>query len=224
MIGSEGGEKAINSKFKAFNQKMDQLFAELTSYDEDDTLFEDNYMNKRVGYVRSSSDNNWPGSKRDSSRDFGRSSLDSQRNNSKRGSSIRLAARTNSHSNSNSNSNSLMVIEEEPKCDLNTAVLSMYIMKKNRRGEYQKRLMRFDGTLFVCMSSKKGKVQDTIMDYNFRDSFHSTISQDLEINIREFYPSGSSLRSLGRCLISEGKGTTILPSSSTYYIPKVPSN
>lgn len=107
---------------------------------------------------------------------------------------------------------------------VDTVVYSSYVLKRNRRGVFQKRfiiscnfrLIRCDGTLFVCMSATILKARTTLLEVDLLE----LNLKKLAVEIRLGYPSGS-ISSLANCLISKESGVS--PSSSTcrYYLPKV---
>ncbi|KAJ3310409.1 hypothetical protein HDV04_005067 [Boothiomyces sp. JEL0838] len=130
-------------------------------------------------------------------------------------------SRSNTWSNNrNRRSSSLM---DYSTTNFDTCILSSMLLKENRNGNFQKRLVRFDGTLFVCMSAAKASLppkKGTVADMDLKDSPHTTINTDLFACIKDYYPAGSTFASLARSLISEGREKYPDPNSKKYYIPK----
>ncbi|KAJ3090344.1 hypothetical protein HK102_004035 [Quaeritorhiza haematococci] len=57
----------------------------------------------------------------------------------------------------------------------NSAIYSGYLWKENRHGMFQKRLVRFDGLLLICLSPKRIRLPDNLTLPDF-DPFHYTSS------------------------------------------------
>ncbi|KAJ3274060.1 hypothetical protein HDV01_003553 [Terramyces sp. JEL0728] len=130
-------------------------------------------------------------------------------------------SRSNTWSSSRNRRNSSLMDYSATTFD--TCILSSMLLKENRNGNFQKRLVRFDGTLFVCMSASKASLppkKGTVADMDLKDSIHTTINTDLFACVKDYYPAGSTFASLARSLISEGNDKYPNPNSKKYYIPK----
>ena len=84
------------------------------------------------------------------------------------------------------------------------------------------RLIRFDGTLFVCMSSLSSYLKNgTASEFDLLECPHSAVKKDFYCALRDHYPAGTIVSSLAKSLLSVGVGTTPDPDSKVYYVPKV---
>jgi hypothetical protein len=104
-----------------------------------------------------------------------------------------------------------------------TAILSFYLKKQNRRGKFQKRLFRIDGTVLICFSSKIGTTRNcaSVIDYDIIDSSIPIINTDFANALADNYPAGSKLTTLAKAVITKGNGILPEPKSHQFYIPKV---
>ncbi|KAI8916213.1 hypothetical protein EDD86DRAFT_13014 [Gorgonomyces haynaldii] len=112
----------------------------------------------------------------------------------------------------------------EPLREFESVMISSQMGKRNRRGRYQKRLIRFDGFLFVCLSERKlptAPAGRKITDFDLVDSVDSIVQHVLGPLMRNMYPS-SQLLSIASAIISESySGIQPNINATRYHIPKV---
>jgi hypothetical protein len=98
------------------------------------------------------------------------------------------------------------------------AFYTLSLMKKNRHGSFQKRLVRIDGTLLVCFSSKTDVFKRFVTDADLMDSPHETVRVDLKDAMKLYYPHGT-IPALAQAILSS---STFQPDPFTpnYLIPK----
>ncbi|KAJ3343672.1 hypothetical protein HDU91_000348 [Kappamyces sp. JEL0680] len=87
---------------------------------------------------------------------------------------------------------------------MDTAIFSTFLLKKNRRGAFQKR-------------AATGTVRkSTVIDMDLIECPYPTIQRQLQVAVRECYPPGSTASSLARGLIALGTGTSPDAQSHTF--------
>ncbi|KAJ3208301.1 hypothetical protein HDU67_006815 [Dinochytrium kinnereticum] len=111
--------------------------------------------------------------------------------------------------------------------DLMAVIFSGYLFKQNRRGQFQKRLFRFDGLLLICLSPKKHRLPEHINLLTFDPARHSktSVSNEFISALGRFYPTNPPMPALTNPLIasySEGRSESSNPDVYTkyYHMPK----
>ncbi|KAJ3110676.1 hypothetical protein HK098_000450, partial [Nowakowskiella sp. JEL0407] len=96
------------------------------------------------------------------------------------------------------NDNSLEALQNS------NVVFSGYLLKQNRHGKFQKRLFRFDGFLFLCLSPKRQKLPDHINLLQFDPArFKDTeMANEFVRALGEFYPGDPPTPALTNPLIA----------------------
>ncbi|KAJ3111287.1 hypothetical protein HDU96_005822 [Phlyctochytrium bullatum] len=110
--------------------------------------------------------------------------------------------------------------------DLTAVIFSGYLFKQNRRGQFQKRLFRFDGLLLICLGPKKHKLPDHINLMTFDPERHarSGAANEFASALKRFYPTNPPMPALTNPLLasfSEGKDSSNPDVYTKYYhMPK----
>jgi hypothetical protein len=99
------------------------------------------------------------------------------------------------------------------------AFYTLSLMKKNRHGSFQKRIVRIDGTLLVCFSSKKDVFKRFVTDADLMDSPHESVRVDLKEAMKLYYPHGT-IPSLAQAILSSSATFQPDPFTPNYLIPK----
>ena len=104
-------------------------------------------------------------------------------------------------------------------------IFSAEMGKRNRRGNYQNRIVRFDGFTFVCLSEKKLPTiprNRPIIEFDLLESVDGTVQNVLGPLLKNTYPVGTQLPSMSNALIAESVyGSRPDIRAKRYHIPKV---
>ncbi|KAJ3108725.1 hypothetical protein HDU97_000123 [Phlyctochytrium planicorne] len=92
--------------------------------------------------------------------------------------------------------------------DLMAVIFSGYLLKQNRRGQFQKRLFRFDGLLLICLAPKRHKLPEHINLLTFDPARHtrSAVASEFMSALGRFYPTNPPMPALTNPLIASHNG------------------
>ncbi|KAJ3104742.1 hypothetical protein HDU97_008921 [Phlyctochytrium planicorne] len=103
--------------------------------------------------------------------------------------------------------------------DLMAVIFSGHLFKQNRRGQFQKRLFRFDGLLLICLAPKRHRLPDHINLLTFDPARHtrSNASGEFMAALGRFYPTNPPMPALTNPLIASYQGENASGSNPDIY-------
>jgi len=88
--------------------------------------------------------------------------------------------------------------------DLSSIIFSSYLLKKSRKGRFQKRIFRFDGIMLICLSPQRIPLpfNKNLSNFDPSDFFDPTNRDIYKKMLTRYYPSNPSMPELTNPLIA----------------------